>query len=1353
MAGGKRAFDRDARAVRWLHLSDLHLGCRGRELWWQVESEFRRSVREGVRRLGHPPDLVLLTGDLTNTGAEAEFALADAFLDALFGWLREEGGGAGPLLVAIPGNHDLLRPQGREARSFRILDDYERGADDPVVRDLIEELWVRRDPTFVAPLFAPYQAWLERRVLPELERRGAEVHPSRFPGDLTVRLDLADRFPLLLVGLNSAWRQYRAGDDLEGHLELPAAQFQAALAGDASPTANPLAALDRQRRRLLLVHHPESWLSPRSSGEFRSAIYPPERFDLCLHGHLHQGYARAVAESGGEPRIFFQAPSLFGLEHYGTAREKRLMGFAWGRITEAGEVRVWPLRREARGDGTAAFDHDSTFHGDAETGVLLRSANAPGPETVAPPPQPPNTSPREVEATTAAGSLAGYRALVAEKYSGLSLLGIGGGELRLRFEEVYVPLRISRRPERLDLEARDGKRRSEVALAAATEDVGIEEVLRLASRAGCPHVAVFGDPGAGKSTALQKLHHLCLAGPEVLGLAAGTVPVLLRLRRLAADDLKGPPAALLQRLLAEELGEAFPAGTGERLWEHGRLLLLLDGLDEVADEALRAEVCRFLEWTLAGSRRQVRAALSCRYSGYGGEVALGKRFLHLDVRPLDAERCRELVDNWFHEAQLALPKYPEAEAREAAARLNAALAGEGYASQRLKVLVGSPLLLTLLCIVVQRGGVMPRQRVEFYDQCLRVLLGRWGSSKAAAPGEERKPPLDVEAALAVLRALAWDLHREERRGDLTRAEFVVRVERRLAQLGQEGDGFRVLDWLRHEAGVVDEFAPGRYGFAHLGFEEYLAALHVASQGEELLEDLASRFGTEGWREIPLLLVGLPGRRLFAPLLALLLRSPALLEQADLLRACLEEAAEVDLAPFLDLLDDAAVARPRKAAALRLLSGRQDPRLLERARALDEGADDDLAALARRFVDLTNKKGAGGGPRPGTRTVVVHYPEDQEAAEEFMRALRGRGLDVEPAGEDPSARADLESLLARTHRVALLVGPSARALWEEQRFKPFLELFASYKRPLVPVRMPGSGDPPQLLEKLPFARWLDLRGGLAEAGAALERAFAARPAAGVEAIAGLPVAGQAFVDSVSWSKFLWIPGGRFQMGGNRYLDEQPIHWVTVSPFWLGETPVTNRQYGLFLKATGYREPDLWRDRRFSAPEQPVVAVSWEDAVEYCRWLPSAAALPVTMTLPSEAQWEFAARGTDGREYPWGAEPPDETRACFDLDLDTGQPAAVGSYPAGKGPFGTLDQAGNVWEWCRDAWDSDAYRKRATGAEPVDPLVEGHVDSDRVLRGGGWADSAVSLRSASRYWGPASSRVVDIGFRVAAAPASP
>lgn len=164
---------------------------------------------------------------------------------------------------------------------------------------------------------------------------------------------------------------------------------------------------------------------------------------------------------------------------------------------------------------------------------------------------------------------------------------------------------------------------------------------------------------------------------------------------------------------------------------------------------------------------------------------------------------------------------------------------------------------------------------------------------------------------------------------------------------------------------------------------------------------------------------------------------------------------------------------------------------------------------------------------------------------------------------------------------------------------------------------------------------------------------------------------------------------------------------------------------------------------------MVGVSWDDAVAFCKWLSKM--LGRKIMLPSEAQWEFAARGTDGREYPWESrQPPDATKACFGLDPQTGQPAPVGSYPAGRGPFGTLDQAGNVWEWCQDLWNKDAHANRM--GEPLDP-VEGEGAAHtvwRVLRGGGWLRPAECLRAAYRLKHPPWGWSSVIGYRVATIP---
>jgi len=251
----------------------------------------------------------------------------------------------------------------------------------------------------------------------------------------------------------------------------------------------------------------------------------------------------------------------------------------------------------------------------------------------------------------------------------------------------------------------------------------------------------------------------------------------------------------------------------------------------------------------------------------------------------------------------------------------------------------------------------------------------------------------------------------------------------------------------------------------------------------------------------------------------------------------------------------------------------------------------------------------------------------------------------------------------------------------------------------------------------------------------------------------PIEREAFVESITGMRLVWVPGGEFNMGSKGLRAESlPVHPVRLSRYWIGETPVTNRQYEVFLKARpGQRKPGLWNHADYSDPEQPVVAVSWDDARAFCAWLSEASGLQVD--LPSEAQWEFAARGLKNLHYPWADEPvPDATRACFDQQ----KPAPVGRYPAGRGPFGTLDQAGNVWEWCKDVWDPGAYKTKVHEGTPLDPVVEMGEKGVHSLRGGSFyvtqAESAQWLAAAFRRRNWFGFDLDFVGFRVVVVAAS-
>jgi formylglycine-generating enzyme required for sulfatase activity len=248
-----------------------------------------------------------------------------------------------------------------------------------------------------------------------------------------------------------------------------------------------------------------------------------------------------------------------------------------------------------------------------------------------------------------------------------------------------------------------------------------------------------------------------------------------------------------------------------------------------------------------------------------------------------------------------------------------------------------------------------------------------------------------------------------------------------------------------------------------------------------------------------------------------------------------------------------------------------------------------------------------------------------------------------------------------------------------------------------------------------------------------------------------VRGESFIEEYTGIKMFWVRGGRFRIGQGRPKGKAP--WVRLTPFWVGATQVTNRQYAKFVEATQYKPtPEAWQTGRFGDTEQPVVDVSWRDAQSFCQWLSERTQLK--WSLCSEAQWEYAARGTDGRIYPWGNGEPTSELACFGLDKSTGAPMPVGVYRKGRGPFGTFDQAGNVWEWCLDVFNEHAYQNWEK-REPINPVTKRTSQRDRDLRvnrGGSWYDPPRLLASNRRYQRDLSSRSVRVGFRVVVNPPS-
>ncbi len=224
--------------------------------------------------------------------------------------------------------------------------------------------------------------------------------------------------------------------------------------------------------------------------------------------------------------------------------------------------------------------------------------------------------------------------------------------------------------------------------------------------------------------------------------------------------------------------------------------------------------------------------------------------------------------------------------------------------------------------------------------------------------------------------------------------------------------------------------------------------------------------------------------------------------------------------------------------------------------------------------------------------------------------------------------------------------------------------------------------------------------------------------------------------------VYVPAGEILMGSAAsdpaaYAGESPIHPVFLKDFWIGRTEVTNAMCALCVsagacrapaKTTSYKRSAYYGNRDFA--DYPVIFVTWNDATAYCQWAGG--------QLPTEAQWEKAARGTDGRPYPWGTAGPG--RDLLNYNVQVGDTTEVGRYPAGASPYGALDMAGNVWEWVED-WYQPAYFAHSPLRDPLGP----DHGLGRVMKGGSWNVTAQTARVAVRGRRTPDYAYDNVGFR--------
>ena len=805
--------------------------------------------------------------------------------------------------------------------------------------------------------------------------------------------------------------------------------------------------------------------------------------------------------------------------------------------------------------------------------------------------------------------------------------------VEVELERVYVSLEVDPQALRpLDEEAgkEPGKHPGRADFARGLSDwdrsdLNIGQALACIDHQRIAGLVILGGPGTGKTTVLKYLALTYARGLQGARLEQPhqRLPLLLPLRSITPANQ--PPLAQHLSQTCAEAGCNIPADFFDERLQKGACIVLLDGLDEVADAQQRQAVARWIDkqWTACSKNPFV---ITCRTAGFEG-IVLPPKFLRLDIRDFSDEDVAQFAGNWCLAVETMLAGDSEEarqEARRQGARASADLVRAVQANERIKRLAVNPLMLSIIALVHRYRARLPDRRVDLYAECVEVLLGHWDEAK------DLPVPIPPGKSLRILQPLALWMH-EHIQGEgeeeplAHRREIEPEIARHLPRIEVAADqAGAFLDSIRQRSGLLVERGPDVFGFQHQTFQEYLAARELAQDGD--VGRLLGHLGETYWQEVLLLYAGL--------------RDPSPLLEAILARPDEEVIAHWPL--VLQLQQDALELEPGVRQALQ-------------ERLLAMGAQKRQPEVAVRLAGYLRQN------PPELDLLIQVFEKEPEA-------------------------------LFKGH-LALVLGET--------------------------------GDP----------RAVEVLRGQLNSEASIVRSQSAL---------ALDLLGYEDRGELDQHLMVQVPAGAFVMGSDKggegvYDDETPAHSVHVDGFEICRYPLTNFQYRAFLAANpGHEAPEDWTDGTYPAGKacHPVVHISWEDAQAYAQWISQATGR--TYRLPTEAEWEKAARGSDGCRYPWGDD-FDKDR-CNTREGGIEGTTPVGSYPGGASPYGVMDMAGNVWEWCADWYDEDYY-KSAPERNPEGP----ETGEYRVLRGGCWLAPRSRARCACRYGGGPGSRDGYVGVR--------
>ena len=817
------------------------------------------------------------------------------------------------------------------------------------------------------------------------------------------------------------------------------------------------------------------------------------------------------------------------------------------------------------------------------------------------------------------------------------------------------------------------------------------------------HAVLLGDAGSGKTTFVNYLVYRLAAAASDKDTQAedlpapfqGLWPIRLLLRDVAtyvpAEAACGT-AVMLWNALRADMAARLNEAAAERLlpyvqarvWRGGGFFLL-DGLDEVPEAGRRRkcllEALQALVDSLPGSARVLLTARPYAYADPAWQLV---DFPILALAPFDEDQVERFVARWYQAVRPALG-WDAAAAAARGERLTEALQERDYLAD----LASRPLLLTLMATLHSSWGQLPEDRADLYEESVKLLLSRWQRGRLVREGQQSVTEPGIAAALgwgearirAALERLAFESHQRQGR-EAEREEAPADIPQ--------------AEVLAAFAGVPDNVNP-RVVLAYL---EQRAGLLVGRREE------VYAFPHRSFQEY------LAACHINAdPESAVRLRDLVYADPAWWREVFLLGVGKKRLGSLGDAVNAVGTLLPRDVTRC------PDPKETDWRAAVLAGK----AALELRLTE----RGAG----------QEHCEALVERIRDWLAALLERGR--LPPKERWEAGDVLGALDDPRPGVGLMPLPGAEIAGERVPDIVWCEI------PAGPFLMGSVKNEPETYEAEKPQHTLNLPRFYLSRYPITNAQF--RPF----------VAGDGYTNPAYWTPegWAWRQGAEADL--TPYDNYPDADFKTQLREWLARRPMEMRN-----------RPFWWDHAQLGLPNRPVVGISWYEAAAYARWLGvqlrnagsklrvwrAGQSLPADLEaeawnvqLPSEAEWEKAARGTDGRRYPWGPEWQEDCANTREAGL--GQTSAVGLFPDGASPFGCLDMVGNVWEWTRSRWGRDVMRSDFRYPYSVDDGREAASSpAVPVLRGGSWNDDVRDARCAYRLRDVPDDFHYDVGFRV-------